>query len=352
MINRNKKLVTGIVAAVMTMGLLVGCSPKRNDEGNVDNSAKGENVVNVYSARHYDVDKKLFQKFEEETGIKVNLVEGKADELIERMIREGENSSADVFLTVGAENIYTLKEKNLIKKYSSDIIDSNIPKDYRGEDWVGLTSRARVIAYDKTRVKPEEIDSYDDLLDDKYKGKVLSRSSSSSYNVAMLSAFIQEEGEEAAKKWAEGIVKNFARTPEGNDRDQVKAISAGVGDVAIINSYYLAKMVTSSDQEEVKAAENIGLIFPKDTHVNLSFAAVTNSSKNEKNAVKLIEFLTQEEAQSAYASENGEFPLNQKAKLPELLKSWGDFDGKNIDFEKLGAYKQKAVLIFDQIGWK
>lgn len=352
MINRNKRLIAGIAVAVMTMGLLAGCGQKKASNENLDNRSKDENVVNVYSARHYDVDKKLFQKFENETGIKVNLVEGKGDELIERMSREGENSSADLFLTVGAENLYALKEKNLIKEYSSEIIDSNIPKEYRGEGWVGLTSRARVIAYDKTRVKPEEIKTYDDLLDAKYKGKVLSRSSSSSYNVAMLSAFIQEQGEDVTRKWAEGIVKNFARTPEGNDRDQVKAISAGIGDVAIINSYYLAKMVNSSDQEEVKAAENIGLIFPKDTHVNLSFAAFTNGSKNEKNAVKLIEFLTQEEAQSAYAEENGEFPLNQKVKLPELLKSWGDFDGKKIDFEKLGEYKQKAVLIFDQTGWK
>lgn len=352
MFNRNKRLVAGIATVVMTMGLFVGCGSKNTTEGNVDNNIQGENVVNVYSARHYDVDKQLFQKFEDETGIKVNLVEGKADELIERMTREGENSSADVFLTVGAENIFVLQEKGLVQNTSSAIIEENISENYRGENWVGLTSRARVIAYDKDRVNPEDIDSYDDLLEEKYKGKVLARSSSSSYNVAMLASFIQEEGEDDAKEWAQGIVSNFARTPEGNDRDQVKAIAAEIGDVAIVNSYYLAKMVSSSDQEEVNAAQNIGLIFPEDTHINLSFASVANSAKNKENAVKLIEFLTSEEAQNAYASENGEFPLNEKVELPELLKSWGEFDTQDIDFEKLGTERQKAVLIFDQIGWK
>lgn len=353
MFKRNKKLILGMVVAAMTMGIFTGCASKPAETSeNEGNTTKGENVVNVYSARHYDVDKELFKKFEEETGIKVNLVEGKTDELIERMSREGENSSADVILTVGAENISTLQEKNLIKETSSDVINENIPDVYRGENWVGLTSRARVIAYDKSRVNPEDIDSYDDLLDDEFKGKVLSRSSSSSYNVALLASFIQENGEEEAMEWAKGIVNNFARTPEGNDRDQVKAIAAGIGDVAIVNSYYLAKMISSSDAEEVNAAQNIGLIFPEDTHINLSFAAITSSAKNNENAIKLVEFLTSEEAQSAYAEENGEFPLNESVELPESLKEWGNFDAQDIDFEKLGTFKQKAVLIFDQIGWK
>lgn len=350
MFKRSKKAISILATAVLATGLFVGCGSESAGTENVE--TEGEKVVNVYSARHYDVDKELFKKFEEETGIKVNLVEGKADELIERMAREGENSSADVFLTVGAENIAALQEKNLIEETSSEVIEKNIPEKYRGENWVGLTSRARVIAYDKDRVNPEGIDSYDDLLEEEYKGKVLARSSSSSYNVALLASFIQENGEEEAKEWAEGIVNNFARTPEGNDRDQVKAIAAGIGDVAIVNSYYLAKMVNSSDVEEVNAAQNIGLIFPEDTHINLSFAAIATSSKNKENGIKLIEFLTSEEAQSAYASENGEFPLNEKVELPELLKSWGEFDAQDIDFEKLGTFKQKAVLIFDQIGWK
>lgn len=352
MIKINKRLMAGIVSSIMSVAMLAGCASKPKEDSADNSSAQGSNEVNIYSARHYDVDKELFKKFEEETGIKVNLIEGKADELIERMAREGEKSSADVFLTVGAENIYALEEKNLIQKTSSEIIDKNIPEKFRGENWVGLTSRARVIAYDKDRVNPEAIKTYDDLLDEKYNGKVLVRSSSSSYNVALLASFIQENGEDAAKEWATGILNNFARTPEGNDRDQVKAIAAGTGDVAIVNSYYLAKMINSSDVSEVEAAKNIGLIFPENTHVNLSFAAVANSAKNKENAIKLIEFLTAEEAQSSYANENGEFPLNKNVQLPELLKSWGEFNIQDIDFEELGAFKQKAVLIFDQIGWK
>lgn len=350
MFKRSKKIIAILAMTTLVTGILAGCGSKNSATENF--KVEDEKVVNVYSARHYDVDKELFNKFEEETGIKVNLVEGKSDELIERMAREGENSPADVFLTVGAENIAPLQEKNLIEKTSSELIENNIPEDYRGENWVGLTSRARVIAYDKDRVNKEDIDSYDDLLEEEYKGKVLVRSSSSSYNIALLASFIQEDDEEEAKEWAEGVFNNLARTPEGNDRDQVKAIAAGIGDVAIVNSYYLAKMVNSSDAEEVNAAKNIGLIFPEDTHINLSFAAIAKNSKNKENGIKLIEFLTSEEAQSAYASENGEFPLNEKVELPELLKSWGDFDTQDIDFEKLGTFKQKAVLIFDQIGWK
>ncbi|WP_346962374.1 Fe(3+) ABC transporter substrate-binding protein [Clostridium sp.] len=349
MINKGKKLIAGMTTAIMTLGIFTGCTSGKEVQ---NNKVEDKNIVNVYSARNYDVDKELFKKFEEQTGIKVNLVEGKSDELIERMSREGDKSSADMFLTVGAESISLLKEKNLVKEISSDIINTNIPKEYRGEDWVGLTSRARIIAYDKDRVNPENIKTYSDLLKPEYKGKILARSSTSSYNIAMLSSFIQEDGEEKAKEWAQGVVNNLARIPEGNDRDQVKAIAAGIGDVAIINSYYIAKMVNSSDVEEVNASRNIGLIFPEETHINLSFGSITKSAKNQENAIKLLEFLTSEEAQSAYAEANGEFPLNQKVELPELLKSWGEFETQHIDFEKLGENKQKATLIFDQVGWK
>lgn len=348
MINKNKRLIAGVVLSIMTMGVLGGCASNNS----TTNSSQSEKTVNVYSARNYDVDKELFNKFQEETGIKVNLVEGKSDELIERISREGNNSSADVFLTVGAENIDLLRQKNLIEEMSSDVVNKSIPKEYVGKDWIGLTSRARVIAYDKSRVNPDNIKTYDDLLKPEYKGKVLARSSTSSYNIALLSSFISNNGNEKAKEWAQGMVNNFARVPEGNDRDQVKAVAAGIGDVALINSYYLSKMVNSSDKEEVNATKNIGLIFPEKTHLNLSFGSIIKNSKNKENAIKLIEFLTSKEAQTAFANENGEFPLNKSVELPELLKSWGEFNTQNIDFEKIGSYKQESVLIFDQVGWK
>lgn len=349
MLRRNKKLLAGLLIATMSVGLLSGCGSKK--ENNLeDNTSLKE--INVYSARHYDVDKELFKTFEAETGIKVNLIEGKSDELIERLSREGENTKADVFLTVGAESLSLLEGKNLIEEFTSETIDENIPKEYRGSNWVGLTLRPRVIAYDKTRVTPESIKTYDDLLKPEFKGKVLVRSSSSSYNVGMLSSFLQQRGEEETKKWTEGLVNSFARNPEGNDRDQIKAIAAGTGDVAIVNSYYMSKLLNSSDENERNAAKNIGIIFPEDTFVNLSFASVVKGSKNKEEAVEFIEYLTSESPQKAYCEENGEYPANEKVQLPELLKSWGDFNAMAVDYRKLGDFKHKAVLIADEMGWK
>lgn len=348
---RRKKILALTLTAIVSMGVLAGCGSK-NAEAQEGVNESGEKVVNVYSSRHYDVDKQLFKDFEADTGIKVNLVDGKSDELIERMAREGENSSADIFLTVGAENIAQLKEKDLIKEVSSEKIDKNIPKEYRGKDWVGLTSRARIIVYNKEKVDPTKIKTYDDLTKEEFKGKVLTRSSSSSYNNALLSSFIQLDGAEKAKEWAQGMVNNFARTPEGNDRDQAKAIMAGIGDVGIMNSYYISKMINSSDAEEAKVGKEIGVLFPEKTHLNLSFGAITKSAKNEENAVALLEYLTEEKAQKAYVDENGEFALNPKVGKSELQKSWGDFKVQDLNYETLGESKQEATLIFDQVGWK
>ncbi|MGG5460527.1 Fe(3+) ABC transporter substrate-binding protein [Clostridium sp. B9] len=348
---KRKKLLALALTAIVSMGVLAGCGSK-NAEAQEGTSESGDKVVNVYSSRHYDVDKQLFKDFEADTGIKVNLVDGKSDELIERMAREGENSPADVFLTVGAENIAQLKEKDLIKEITSEKIDRNIPEEYRGKDWVGLTSRARIIVYNKDKVNPETIKTYEDLTKEEFKGKVLTRSSSSSYNVALLSSFIQLDGAEEAKEWAQGMVNNFARKPEGNDRDQAKAIMAGIGDVGIMNSYYISKMINSSDAEEAKVGKEIGVLFPENTHLNLSFGAVTKSAKNEENAVALLEYLTEEKAQKAYVDENGEFALNPSVGKSELQKSWGDFTVQDLNYETLGESKQEATLIFDQVGWK
>lgn len=348
---KRKKLLALTLTAVVSMGVLAGCGQK-NQEAKAEETGSGEKIVNVYSSRHYDIDKQLFKDFESDTGIKVNLVDGKSDELIERMAREGDNTSADVFLTVGAENIAQLNEKDLIKDISSEKINENIPSEYRRENWVGLTSRARIIVYNKEKVNPETIKTYNDLTKDEFKGKVLTRSSSSSYNNALLSSFIQLDGTEKAKEWAQGIVNNFARTPEGNDRDQAKAIMAGIGDVGIMNSYYIAKMISSSDAEEAKVGKEIGVLFPENTHLNLSFGAVTKNAKNEENAVALLEYLTEEKAQKAYVDENGEFALNTKVGKSELQKSWGEFKVQNLNYETLGESKQEATLIFDQVGWK
>lgn len=311
-----------------------------------------DKVLNVYSSRHYDVDKKLYDMFTQETGIKVNVVDGKSPELIERLIREKNDPAADIFLTVGAESIWQLNQEQILGKYESATVTNSIPEEYRGEGWMGIVSRARVIAYDKDKVDPKTIKTYEDITKPEWKGQVLVRSSKNSYNQALLASFVSLDGKEKAKQWAQGVVNNFARQPKGNDRDQAKAVAAGEGKLAIMNSYYWALMDRSSDPEVKKVAEKIGLIFPENTHVNLSYAGIVKGAKNQENAVKMMEFLASEKVQELIAQENGEFPLNPKAKMPEPQKSWGEFTKQKLNFAEFGKDKPEAVLIFDEVGWK
>lgn len=332
---------------------LTACSQSAEEAApSAEGSASSDNVINVYSSRHYDVDKEVYKRFEEATGIKVNVVDGKSDEIIERVQREKDNPKADVLLTVGAESLYPLHEADALEDAMTSTIEENIPENFRGDYWTGLTSRARVIAYNKDNKDAEKIKTYDDLTKDDFKGKVIARSSSSSYNQALLASFIELNGEDAAKEWAEGVVANFARDPEGNDRDQAKAVAAGEADYAIMNSYYLARMLNSSDAAEKEAAEKVALIFPEHAHLNISYGAMLKGAANKDNAKKFLEFLTSEEIQELYATENGEFPLNPKAPLPEIQKSWGEFSVQDLDFEELGKYRDDATKIFDEVGWK
>ncbi|WKD59535.1 extracellular solute-binding protein [Corynebacterium caspium] len=349
-----KKL--GLIAAAAVLLTTAACgggaSNTESTSAKPTETAATSQTLNVYSSRHYDVDKEVYAKFEEKTGIKLNVVEGKSGELVERVIREKDTPQADVFLTVGAESISQLSEVDALGKATSRTIETNVPQKFRGDGWMGITTRARVIAYATDRVNPSEITSYDDLTTDKWKKKVLVRSSESSYNQALLSSFVELNGEEKAKEWAQGIVDNMARTPSGNDRDQAKAVAAGEGDIAIMNSYYYVRMMRSTDPEEANAAQKIGLIFPKDTHLNISYAGVLKGSKNQENAIKFLEFLSSEEVQAIYAEENGEFPVNPAVALPEIQESWGEFTTQDLDFQEFGKNKPTAMRIFDEVGWK
>ncbi|MGH2317166.1 Fe(3+) ABC transporter substrate-binding protein [Planococcus sp. SE5232] len=314
--------------------------------------------VNLYTARHYDVDDELYKKFEEETGIKVNLIKGEADELLERIKREGDGTEADLFLTADAGRLFRAKDDGLLQAVSSDLLNEQIPENFRDTDqmWYGLTKRARVIVYDKNTVKPEELSTYEALTEDAWKGRVLIRSSENVYNQSLLASFIELDGEEQAKEWAAGLVENFARDPEGGDRDQAKAIAAGVGDVAIMNSYYFGQMLNSEDPAEVEVAESLGLFFPNQettgTHVNVSGAGVVKASKNKENAIKLLEFLSAPEAQGTFAEANYEYPVNPQVEPSELLKSWGEFEEQDIPLSVLGENNAKSILIFNEVGWK
>ncbi|MFD1928790.1 extracellular solute-binding protein [Sporosarcina siberiensis] len=353
-----KKSLILIVVAIMLVLAACGSTTKKESDTDTDVKKSEKSEVNLYTSRHYDVDTELYKKFEEETGIKVNVIKDEADVLIERIKREGTATKADLLLTADVGRLYRAKEEGLLQTVSSDILSKQIPKNLRDDEgmWVGLTKRARIIVYNKDKVKPEELSTYEALTEDKWKSRVLVRSSESVYNQSLLASFIEIDGEEKAKEWAQGIVNNFAQNPGGGDRDQAKAIAAGIGDVAIMNSYYFGQMLNSQEPEEVKVAENLGVFFPNQettgTHVNISGAGVIKDSKNAENALKLLEFLTGEEAQSKFASANYEFPVNENVEPSELLKSWGDFKEQEIPLSILGENNAKAIMVFNEVGWK
>lgn len=342
---KKTKFKLAILAAVAIGAILSGCA------GSEQQTSK---EVNVYSARHYEVDKQAYQDFEKETGIKVNIIEGKAPELLERMKREGADTQADLFITADMGNIYQAIEGGLTQELTSKVLKENIPENLRGEnnEWVALTKRARVIVYDKDKVNPSNLSTYAALTDGEWKGKVLVRGADSIYNQSLMASFISLEGEEYAKMWAQGIVDNLARDPKGNDRDQVKAIAAGEGLVTIVNTYYLGQMLNSSDPEEVKAAEKVGIFFPETTHVNISGVVLSKYSANKGNAILLAEYLTSQKVQKAYTEENYEYPANKNVEPSELLKSWGELRPQDLDLSDLGRFNKKAVELFARAAWK
>ncbi|MDZ7672799.1 MAG: Fe(3+) ABC transporter substrate-binding protein [Halanaerobiales bacterium] len=310
--------------------------------------------VNLYTNRHYDTDELLLQEFEEDTGIQVNVLKGGSDELIEKISREGEDTSADLLITADAGRLHRAKTMGLLQSVESEVLFSNVPENLRDEEnyWFGLTVRGRVIVYAKDRVNTNDLSSYEDLTDQKWEGKILVRSSSNIYNQSLLASFIELYGRDWALNWAEGIVENMARKPQGNDRAQATAVAAGQGDLAIMNTYYLGKMLNSSNQEEVKVAKQLGIFFPEKTHINVSGIGLTKHAKNKENAVILMEYLTSKKAQKMFAKANYEYPVNNEVEPSELLKSWGEFETQDINLSSLGENNKEAYMIFNQVGWK
>jgi iron(III) transport system substrate-binding protein len=316
------------------------------------------NEVNIYSHRHYDSDKQLYQMFEKNTGIKVNIVKAKANELINRLEIEGKNSPADILITSDAARLYLAQEKGLLQTINSKVLNESIPSNLRQKDgyWFALTIRARVVVYNKEKVDPSTLSTYANLTSPELKGKVLIRKASNIYNQSLLASMIAHNGEESAKSWAKGMVNNFARVPKGSDRDQMKAVAANIGDIAVVNTYYLGKLLNSEKPAEVIVGKKMGVFFPnqntRGTHINISGAGVTKYSKNKENAVKLLEFLVSPVAQSIFAEANYEYPVNKNVEPSTLLKSWGTFKSDNLPLEELGKNNAKAVKIFNEVNWK
>ena len=314
--------------------------------------------INIYTHRHYDSDKILFKKFTDMSGIKVNVIKGSADQLIQRLQSEGKNSPADILLTVDAGRLVRAKDMGLLEPVSSKILTKNVPEMMRDSEnhWFGLSVRARVIAYAKDRIKENELSTYEDLADPKWRGKIVVRSSNNIYNQSLLASLINENGSKKALKWAKSVRNNMARKPRGNDRDQARAVASGVADLAIINTYYLGLLANSSDKADREVAEKLNIFFPnqngRGTHINISGVAVTKSSKNKKEAIRFIEFLTQEDNQRIFSEANYEYPLDYNNSKSKIHLKWGRFKADNIDLTILGKNNAEAVKIFDLAGWE
>lgn len=314
--------------------------------------------VNLYSARKEDLIKPVLDRFTAETGVKVNLVTGKAEELLKRLENEGANSPADLLVTVDAGNLHRAKEAGVTQPITSPAVESAVPASYRDPQghWVGLSLRARPILYVKGKVDPAQLSTYEDLADPKWKGRICIRSSDNIYNQSMVASMIAADGKDSAESWAKGLVANFAQPPKGGDRDQIKAAAAGICDLAIANTYYLAGMLTSKDEGDKAAADAVAVFWPnqkdRGAHVNVSGVALAKSAPNKAAALKLVEFLVNEQSQAWYAQANGEYPVRANIPPSSVLAAWGDFKADSLNLAKLGELNGEAVKVMDRAGWK
>ncbi len=316
-----------------------------------------EKVLNLYSARHYQTDEALYSNFTQQTGIKINRIEGKEDELLERLKNEGANSPADVFLTVDAARLAKAHELNLFAPVASKTLEKRIPAHLRTEDWFSFSTRARVIVYKKSRLTAEDVQNYADLANPKLKGKFCSRSGSHPYNLSLLASIIAHQGEAKAEEWARGMVANFARAPKGGDTDQIKAVATGECGVAISNSYYVARLLRSTKPEEQKLMEKVGIVWPDQagvgTHINVSGGGMLKHAPHKEAAVKFLEYLASDQAQRYFADGNNEWPAVEQVKISNpALESLGKFKADQLPVKNLAMYQAKAQMIFDRAGFK
>ncbi len=319
-------------------------------------AAAGE--VNIYSYRKEHLIRPQLEAFAKATGISYNIVTGRADALAQRIRREGINSPADVLLTVDAGRLVRAKTMGILQPIRSAALEHAIPSRYRDPEgyWFGLGLRARTLFYAVDRVDPASLSTYEALIDAKWKGRILVRSSSNIYNQSLLASLLFHHGGAKAEAWARGIVANLARKPQGGDRDQLRGLAAGVGDVAIANHYYYARLKASKKPRDRRVVEKVKPFWPnqagRGVHVNVSGAAVVRNSKNKANAIKLIEYLASPAGQRLYADYAYEIPVNPGVEASPIVKSLGAFKPDVIDLEILGRYNAEAVRTFDRAGWR
>ena len=314
--------------------------------------------INIYSHRQPFLINPFLELFTNETGIKTNVIYSKKG-LAQRLQSEGENSPADVILTVDIGRLYIYSDLNLLASIESKKLIENVPSHLRSpkNNWFALSKRARVIAVNKEKIKDGEITRLEDLADSKWKGQICSRPGSHVYNRGIMASVLAEYGEANAEAWAKGLVNNFARRPQGNDRAQIKSIYEGECNIAIINNYYYGKLKFSEDPEQRKWAEKVKLVFPnqkegdRGAHINISGGGVALHSKNKKEAIMLLEFLTTKESQQLYGEINFEYPVNPIVNPSKELSSWGNFREDKLPIIKIAELAPEAQKIIDRVGW-
>lgn len=316
-----------------------------------------EKVLNLYSARHYQTDEALYANFSKQTGIKINRIEGKEEELMERIRNEGANSPADVFITVDAARLAAADALGLFAPVKSKVLAARIPAHLHTDTWFAFSTRARVIIYNRNAVKAEDVATYEALAEPTLKGKLCSRAGAHPYNLSLVASLIAHDGEAKTEEWARGVVANFARAPKGGDTDQIKAVAAGECGVAVSNTYYLARLIRSDKIEDRRLMERIGIVWPnqanRGTHINISGAGMVRTSKNPENAVRFLEYLASDEAQRYFADGNNEWPV-----VPGLvtnnaaLEAMGKFKADPLAIGALAKNVAAAQKLLDRAGYR
>jgi iron(III) transport system substrate-binding protein len=331
----------------------------------VSNATAQDKVLNLYSARHYSTDEALYTNFTKATGIKINRVDADDAGILQRLKAEGSASPADVILLVDAARLWRAEVDGLFAPIQSKLLENAIPAHLRakttpeGTAWFGYSTRARVVVYDKSRVKAADVSSYEALGDPKNKGLVCTRSGSHPYNLSLFGAVTEHIGAAAAEKWLAGMVANMARSPKGGDTDQIKAVASGECGIALTNTYYVARMLRSDKPEDKAVMDKVGVMFPNQTswgtHVNIAGGAVAKHAKNSANAVQFLEYLASKEAQDYFANGNNEWPVAKGVKLTNPVlsaMSGGNFKAETIPVSVIGMNQIKVQQILDRVGYK
>ena len=314
--------------------------------------AKDSSELTVYTSRQPQLIEPILEQFTNETGIKVNLLSGNAQELMERIDIEGEDSPADIFMTVDAGVLWQAADRDILAKIDSEILNENIPAHLRDtkNEWFGLSKRARTIVFSSDQFKDNDFSTYEDLADPKWKGKLCLRTSKKVYNRSLIASMIDVYGFDKSKEVVSGWVSNLATEVFSNDTNALKAVSSGQCGVTIVNTYYLARLLDDPEYN------NLSLFWANQSdrgvHVNISGAGVVKTSKNKKNAVLFLEYMSSNKAQDFYASANKEYPVLIGAKIDESIENWGSFSEHTINVSKLGSLQKEAVFLAQEVGYK